>query len=87
MQGAAIPMDQPSPEFEKKVLRDVVKQMTDPEATERSQNIMRRFLMGTGSVLLFASYFMAINDIATTSPPTLSSCDRRWRGTRLWSVS
>jgi len=57
-------MKRPDPEFEKRVLSDVIKQMADPEITDRDQRGMRKVVLGIGSTLLFVAILLAINDLA-----------------------
>lgn len=56
-------MKKPDPEFEKKILRDVVEQMRDTDATERKQSTLRRVIFGLGYAGLLIAFFVAINSL------------------------
>ena len=57
-------MREPDPDFERKVLRDVVEQMEDPADTYRKQVLLRRALIALGVSGLVAGFFVAINELA-----------------------
>lgn len=57
-------MQTPDPEFEKKVLRDVVRQMKNPEDTLRRQGRLKRVILGFGTAILVVAFFLAINGLA-----------------------
>jgi len=56
-------MTTPDPSYECRILRDVVEQMADPEATERKQASAQRLILGLGCAGLAAAYFLALNSL------------------------
>ena len=54
-------MTELDPDFEKKILRDVVEQMQDVDKTTRTQTRMRRALLGTGMVCMVIAFFVTLN--------------------------
>ena len=54
-------MKQPDPQFERKVLRDVVRQMEDVDETARTQARTRRVMVTAGSVILTLALLLAID--------------------------
>ena len=56
-------MNEPKPEFEKKVLRDVIEQYTDVEETSRKQTRLRKVIFGVASAGFIVAFFLAINEI------------------------
>lgn len=57
-------MNTPDPEFEKKVLLDVVEQMEDPDETLHKQTRLKRAIYGVGVSGLVIAFFLAINGLA-----------------------
>jgi len=47
------------PEYERKVLRDVQKQLENPEETARQQAKLRKLIHGIGSAGIFIAFLMA----------------------------
>jgi len=56
-------MKEPDPHYEKRILRDVVEQMRDPEQTGRRQETLRRVIVGAGSAGLIAAFVLALNQV------------------------
>lgn len=56
-------MNDPDPRYERKVLRDVVRQMRDAEETGRKQTQLRRIILGAGYAGLLAAFFFSLNDL------------------------
>jgi Na+/proline symporter len=54
-------MKELDPDYEKKILLDVVKQMKNPEDTERSQSLIRRTIFAISYIGLLAAFIMALN--------------------------
>ena len=57
-------MSSQTPEFEKKILRDVLEQLKDPAETSRKRALARQVIFGVGSFGLVVSFFLAINAIS-----------------------
>lgn len=51
------------PKSEKKILKDVVRQMADFAATERKQARLQRVILASGAIALTIAFFLAINEI------------------------
>ena len=56
-------MMDPNPQYEKKVLLDVIEQMREPEETARKQNLIRRTIFAFGYLGLLAAFIMALNEL------------------------
>lgn len=54
-------MKRPDPGFEKKVLRDVVRQLEDADNTAIKQRRVRRAVVGAGSLTVLAALLLAID--------------------------
>ena len=50
-------------EFEKRILLDVIEQMSDPGATGRKQTTLRAVTLEAGSIGLVIAFFLALNEI------------------------
>lgn len=59
-----LPMKDPDPASEKKLLLEIVEQMKDPDATARRQATLRRAVLSLGSAGLVVAFFLAINNLA-----------------------
>lgn len=57
-------MNNIDPEYEKKILLDVVTQMEDVELTSRKQATLRRTILGLGTTGLTVAFILAINEAA-----------------------
>jgi hypothetical protein len=56
-------MKEPDPQYEKKILLDVVAQMRDPAMTLRKQVFIKRVILGTGYLGLITVFFFALHGI------------------------
>lgn len=56
-------MKSPAEEDERRLLRDVVEQLRDPEETLRKQARIRRLIFGLGDCGLLFAFIFAINDV------------------------
>lgn len=53
-------MNDPDPKFEKKILHKVIEQMRNVGETIHNQLVLRKLLLGTGSVGLLIAFLLAI---------------------------
>ena len=53
------------PAFERKILRDVIEQTSNPEETERKQRNLRRMVYGVGYAGLLVAFFLGLNGVGS----------------------
>jgi uncharacterized membrane protein len=56
-------MTAPDPQYEKKVLSDVVNQMADPVVTMEKQKRMKKAIFGVGTIGLVVAFILAMNEL------------------------